>query len=1074
MADSAVKVAVRVRPYNSRERQEGADLCISMSGTSTTIFNKSTGFSKNFIFDYSYWSHDGFIEEPESGLCTKSSPSSPYADQAQLFSDIGNGVLNNAWEGYHCCLFAYGQTGAGKSYSMVGYGKNIGIIPIACETIFQQISDRQNQNIEYIVSASMLEIYNEQVQDLLVPPQNRVQGGLKVREDPKKGVFVENLTQQGCMSYEEISAMIDVGNKHRTVAATNMNATSSRAHTVLTISFTQIFYEESTGKPLNRKQSNINLVDLAGSERAGKTGATGERLQEGSSINKSLSTLGKVITTLAKKASGGLGKNEVIPYRESKLTRILQNALGGNSKTTMIAAISPASFNFEESLSTLRYADAVKSIKNQAIVNETPQEKLIRELKEENEKLKAMLENKLKHTSVDQDEGMTEEAKLAYEQEIEALRKARDEMDNNWKQKLRSHGVRMTVLPMIAQQMQKNNSSPFLSNLNEDPLLSGYLKYVLKPGENRLGKKNQYNPPDMVIEGLGIGIDHCTIALDKDQARLFPSQDKNLRTMRNGKLIEEPTLLDHQDRIRFGNHNFFLYIDPEELSNEHYDWEYAVTESNQDQVRVILGENNEELMKKEQEMRMKIQAEWDEARKQMEAEKDQLKKRLKAKGDTAASLAEKEKELLLRHQAIENDILHKEKLLKQHEENRLALQRLTELLSHAIQQINEANERAVLLGKNVCFKPELYIEGSKHGLAGTNVRVKVLYPDVDEDFPITWPVGKLEERLVDMREVCNQINYGLEPEDINIGYDPFGDELDKMGPTHQLIGNCYVYLEVIFYMLSVDEDTIPIIDDHGQHRGALRLSLVPSIQGDYEELDSLKEAIGRVLEVKINLVEALAIPENLSTNVYCEYNLLNSGVFRTVTSQHCTINPRLDYTQIHNFAVTEALIGGIVSHSLTISVYGDITEEKRLKGLSRLRDHANTRLWSSAKAARSFMIDEPGSIGYYKGMSIDEEKSPDPMNYSSHKGAMDYMLPTKDAMEPLNYSIHKEMASMNGSVSMANTDMRAIIKAQREEILRLRNEFMRKENEEKKINSVKQPVVAVENTKEKSCACGIF
>ena len=192
----------------------------------------------------------------------------------------------------------------------------------------------------------MLEIYNEQVQDLLQPPNNRVRGGLKVREHPLTGVFVEDLSKTTVGSYEEISATIDLGNKHRTVAATQMNATSSRAHTVLTISFTQIFHDQATGKPVNRKQSDINLVDLAGSERVDKTGATGERLQEGTNINKSLSTLGKVITALAKKADGG-SKGDMVPYRESKLTRILQNALGGNSKTAMIAAISPATFNLE-------------------------------------------------------------------------------------------------------------------------------------------------------------------------------------------------------------------------------------------------------------------------------------------------------------------------------------------------------------------------------------------------------------------------------------------------------------------------------------------------------------------------------------------------------------------------------------------------------------------------------------------------------------------------------------------------------------------------------------------------------
>ena len=139
MSESSVKVAVRVRPFNSREKQEGAELCISMSGSSTKIFNKSTSYSKVFNFDYSYWSNDGFLEEAETGLLKKKTPDSIYADQTTVFNDIGRGVLNNAWEGYHCCLFAYGQTGSGKSYSMVGYGKNVGIIPIACERIFSLI-----------------------------------------------------------------------------------------------------------------------------------------------------------------------------------------------------------------------------------------------------------------------------------------------------------------------------------------------------------------------------------------------------------------------------------------------------------------------------------------------------------------------------------------------------------------------------------------------------------------------------------------------------------------------------------------------------------------------------------------------------------------------------------------------------------------------------------------------------------------------------------------------------------------------------------------------------------------------
>ena len=185
-------------------------------------------------------------------------------------------------------------------------------------------------------------------------------------------------------SYEEINTQIELGTSNRAIGSTNMNATSSRAHTVSQIVFTQKFFEED-GTPANKRTSSINLIDLAGSERAGSTGATGDRLAEGAKINQSLSVLGKVIGALAQQ---GGGKKIVIPYRESKLTYLLKPFLGGNAKTAMIAALSPANINYDETLSTLRYANQVKQIKNHAVINESPQDKLIRELREEIEKLK--------------------------------------------------------------------------------------------------------------------------------------------------------------------------------------------------------------------------------------------------------------------------------------------------------------------------------------------------------------------------------------------------------------------------------------------------------------------------------------------------------------------------------------------------------------------------------------------------------------------------------------------------------------------------------------------------------------
>lgn len=214
-------------------------------------------------------------------------------------------VLNNAFEGFNACLFAYGQTGSGKSYSVVGYGENKGIVPRACEEIFKRINDYKNdttKRIECQVTVSMIEIYNEQVQDLFTKAPQRPKGGLRIREDPKKGVYVEQVQNAPVDSYEAIDRKLQEGNENRTIGQTNMNATSSRAHTVNQIIFKQRHLNMETGKPERELVSNINFVDLAGSERAESTGATGDRLKEGTKINQSLSILGRVIGVLAKKA----------------------------------------------------------------------------------------------------------------------------------------------------------------------------------------------------------------------------------------------------------------------------------------------------------------------------------------------------------------------------------------------------------------------------------------------------------------------------------------------------------------------------------------------------------------------------------------------------------------------------------------------------------------------------------------------------------------------------------------------------------------------------------------------------
>ncbi|XP_039768709.1 kinesin-like protein KIF1A isoform X7 [Ornithorhynchus anatinus] len=383
MAGASVKVAVRVRPFNSREMSRDSKCIIQMTGSTTTIVNpkqpKET--PKSFSFDYSYWSHT----TPED---------INYASQKQVYQDIGEEMLQHAFEGYNVCIFAYGQTGAGKSYTMMGKQEKDqqGIIPQLCEDLFSRINDTTNDNMSYSVEVSYMEIYCERVRDLL-NPKNK--GNLRVREHPLMGPYVEDLSKLAVTSYNDIQDLMDSGNKARTVAATNMNETSSRSHAVFNIIFTQKRHDAETDIT-TEKVSKVSLVDLAGSERADSTGAKGTRLKEGANINKSLTTLGKVISALAEMDSGPnknkkKKKTDFIPYRDSVLTWLLRENLGGNSRTAMVAALSPADINYDETLSTLRYADRAKQIRCNAVINEDPNNKLIRELKDEVARLRDLL-----------------------------------------------------------------------------------------------------------------------------------------------------------------------------------------------------------------------------------------------------------------------------------------------------------------------------------------------------------------------------------------------------------------------------------------------------------------------------------------------------------------------------------------------------------------------------------------------------------------------------------------------------------------------------------------------------------
>ncbi|KAI3842968.1 hypothetical protein MKX03_020621 [Papaver bracteatum] len=348
--DHNVQVLIRIRPISNAEKvTQGNFRCLRQDSAHTLAWlgNPET----RFTFDHV--------------ACETIS-------QEKLFMVAGLPMVENCMSGYNSCMFAYGQTGSGKTYTMMGeihemdryLNEDCGMTPRIFEHLFMRIRDeeenRREENLKYSCKCSFLEIYNEQITDLLEPSSTN----LHLREDIRKGVYVENLTEHEVTTVKDVVELLLQGAANRKMAATNMNSESSRSHSVFTCVIESRWEIDST---THLRFGRLNLVDLAGSERQKSSGAEGERLKEAANINKSLSTLGLVIMTLVDLAHG---KHRHVPYRDSRLTFLLQDSLGGNSKTTIIANISPSTCSANETLSTLKFAQRAKLIQNNAKVNE--------------------------------------------------------------------------------------------------------------------------------------------------------------------------------------------------------------------------------------------------------------------------------------------------------------------------------------------------------------------------------------------------------------------------------------------------------------------------------------------------------------------------------------------------------------------------------------------------------------------------------------------------------------------------------------------------------------------------------
>ncbi|KAJ8412438.1 hypothetical protein AAFF_G00127740 [Aldrovandia affinis] len=360
--EDKVRVALRCRPLVTKEINEGCQTCLTfVPGEPQVIVGIDKAFTYDYVFD-------------------------PMTEQDEVFNSCVAPLLSGLFKGYNATVLAYGQTGSGKTFSMGGTYTSaqeneptVGVIPRVVRKIFLEKEKRADS--EFTLVVSYLEIYNEDILDLLCGSKDKP--AISIREDPKEGIKIVGLMEKEVFSAQEMVGCLELGNASRTVGSTAMNAASSRSHAIFTITLEQ----RANGDRGDLMVSKLHLVDLAGSERQKKTKAEGERLKEGISINRGLLSLGNVISALGDESK----KGTFVPYRDSKLTRLLQDSLGGNSHTLMIACVSPADSNIEETINTLRYADRARKIKNKPIVNVDPRVAEMKRLKQQVQELQVML-----------------------------------------------------------------------------------------------------------------------------------------------------------------------------------------------------------------------------------------------------------------------------------------------------------------------------------------------------------------------------------------------------------------------------------------------------------------------------------------------------------------------------------------------------------------------------------------------------------------------------------------------------------------------------------------------------------
>ncbi|XP_034018775.1 kinesin-like protein KIF13B isoform X2 [Thalassophryne amazonica] len=893
---SNVKVAVRVRTMSRREKDLNTKCVVEMVENQTLLHPASTSVSKAdprnqpkvFAYDYCFWSMDN-------------SQTDKFAGQDVVFQCLGESLLDNAFMGYNACIFAYGQTGSGKSYTMMGSEEQPGLIPRLCSSLFTRIVQEAREGESFTVEVSYMEIYNEKVRDLLDPKGSRQ--ALRVREHSVFGPYVDGLSQLAVASYKDIESLMSEGNKSRTVAATNMNEESSRSHAVFNVILTHTLTDLQSGTS-GEKVSKLSLVDLAGSERAAKTGTAGERLKEGSNINKSLSTLGLVISALADQGAGR-NKSKFVPYRDSVLTWLLKDSLGGNSRTAMVATISPAADSYDETLSTLRYADRAKSIVNHAVVNEDPNARIIRELREEVEKLREQLTEAESMKATELKERLEESEKLIQEMTItweDKLRKTEAVAQERQKQleslgiSLQSSGIRVV------------DDKCFLVNLNADPALNELLVYYLKE-HTRVGSANSQ---DIQLCGMAINPEHCLIEITVDSGVVL-TPHRNARTCVNGALVTSAVQLHHGDRILWGNNHFFrislprhmvhagredeeedaqmktclstdrLEVDLDavsDISSElSFSYEFAQAEvmmkgmCSNDPLQSVLQTLERQY---EEEKRYALERQ----RQMYEQELQQLRRRLHPDKSSSlldpTGLAAQTGPLSASHKRMRRWSEDREAMITR------SLRRLRGQIVRANVLAREAGFIAEELNKKTEYLVTLQIPAAnldankKRDVVLSEPAIQVRRKGKGKQI---WALEKMENRLVDMRELYQEWKDFDDDNHVMRSYfkraDPFFDEQEN----HSLIGVANVFLACLFFDVKL-QYAVPIINQKGEVTGRLHVEVWRGTETPGDEGPGLTDAQAgtdgdsqeRKLDCMVKILQATGLPRHLSNFVFCQYH----------------------------------------------------------------------------------------------------------------------------------------------------------------------------------------------------------